>query len=129
MVGMWSQYLQIYLYVLSVGMLIGFGLPLLLVPMRWARLFRWEIPQPQEMAAFLGRSLGVFICVIAIFAFRAANIPAVQSFFFDMVLWILIGSILLHAYGAIRKTQPITETVELILWFLLLFVTLACYPV
>jgi hypothetical protein len=109
-------------------MLIGFGLPLLLVPMRWARLFRWEIPQPKELATFLGRSVGVFIIVVAVFAFRAANIPAVQPFFFNMLAWILIGSILIHIYGALRKAQPITETVEILVWFLLLFATMAFYP-
>ena len=128
MIGIWNQYLHIYLYVLSIGMLIGFGLPLLFVPLYWARLFRWEIPRPVELTAFLGRSLGVFICVVAVFAFRAANLPAVQLFFFDMLLWTLIGSILLHLYGAIRKAQPITETVEILVWFLLLFATLAFYP-
>ena len=128
MIGMWNQYLHIYLYVLSVGMLIGFGLPLLFVPIRWARLFRWEIPQPKELATFLGRSVGVFIIVIAAFAFRAANIPTVQPFFFDMLLWILIGSIVIHVYGAVSKAQPITETVEIIVWFFLLFATLAFYP-
>jgi len=128
MIGMWNPYLHIYLYVLSIGMLIGFGLPLLFVPMHWARLFRWEVPQSKELAAFLGRSVGVFICVVAVFAFRAANIPAVQPFFFDMLLWTLIGLILIHVYGAIRKAQPITETVEILVWFLLLFVTLAFYP-
>ena len=128
MIGIWNSYLHIYLYVLSVGMLLGFGLPLLFVPMRWARLFRWEIPQPKELAAFLGRSVGVFIIVLAVFAFRAVNIPTVQPFFFDMLLWILIGSILIHIYGAISKAQPITETVEILMWFLLLFATIAFYP-
>ena len=128
MIGMWNPYLHIYLYVLSAGMLIGFGLPLLFVPIRWALLFRWEIPQPKELATFLGRSVGVFIIVLSVFAFRAANIPAVQPFFFDMLLWTLVGSILIHIYGAVSKAQPITETVEILMWFLLLFATLAFYP-
>ena len=128
MIGIWNQYLHIYLYVLSIGMLIAFGLPLLFVPMQWARLLRWEVPHPQELAAFLGRSLGVFICVIAIFAFKAASNPAVQPFFFELLLWTLIGSLLLHIYGAIRKAQPISETFEILLWILLLIVTLAFYP-
>ena len=128
MIGIWNQYLHIYLYILSIGMVVGYGLPLLFAPMHWARLFRWEVPQPKELAIFLGRSLGVFICVISLFAFRAATIPAVQSFFFDLLLWTLIGFLLLHIYGAIRKAQPTMETVEIILWILLLLVTLAFYP-
>jgi hypothetical protein len=53
MIGIWNQYLHIYLYVLSIGMLIGFGLPLLFVPLYWARLFRWEIPQQADSATHL----------------------------------------------------------------------------
>ena len=128
MIGMWNPYLHIFLYVLAIAMLIGFGLPLLLVPIHWARLFRWEIPQPEQLAAFLGRTVGVFLCVSAIFAFRAANTPAVQPFFFDMLLWIISGSILIHVYGAIQRAQPITETIEILMWVLLLFATLAFYP-
>ena len=128
MIGMWNPYLHIYLYVLAVAMGIGFGLPLLLVPIRWARLFRWEIPERQQLATFLGRSVGVFICVLAVFAFRAANIPTVQPFFFDMLLWTVAGSLLIHIYGALTKAQPITETIEILVWIILLFVTLAFYP-
>ena len=84
--------------------------------------------QPKELATFLGRSVGVFIIVLAVFAFRAVNIPTVQPFFFDMLFGILIGSILIHIYGAISKAQPITETVEILMWFLLLFATIAFYP-
>jgi hypothetical protein len=128
MIGVWNAYLPIYLYVVAIGMLIGFGLPLLLAPIRWARLFRWEIPQPTQLAAFLGQSVGVFICVLAAFAFRAANTPAVQPFFFDMLLWIIAGSIVIHVYGAIKRAQPITETIEILGWVLLLLATLAFYP-
>ena len=128
MIGLWNNYLHIYLYVVAVAMLLGFGLPLLFVPLRWARVFRWEIPQSTQLATFLGRSLGVFIIVVSVFAYKAANTLAVQPFFMDMMLWTIAGSIVIHVHGAIKKVQPITETIEIIVWFLLLFATLAFYP-
>ncbi|MGD8814986.1 MAG: hypothetical protein PVI78_10990 [Anaerolineales bacterium] len=128
MIGIWSSYLHIYLYVVAIAMLIGFGIPLLLVPTRWARLLRWEIPVEKDLAVFLGRSVGVFIIVTAVFAIRAAGMPAVQPFFFDMLLWTVSGSLLIHVYGAIAKAQPITETIEIVVWVLLLLATLAFYP-
>jgi hypothetical protein len=128
MIGMFNSYLPIYLYVVGIAMMIGFGIPLLIVPMQWARLFRWEIPQPQELTVFLGRSVGVFISVLAVFAFRVANNPAAQPFFFDLLLWIIAGSLLIHVYGALRKAQPITETVEILVWILLFITTLTFYP-
>jgi hypothetical protein len=129
MIGIWNSYSDVYLIVTGVAMLATFGIPLLLVPLSWARVFRWEIPQPQELVVFLGRSLGVFISILAIFAFKVTQTPTFKPFYFDLMLWVFGGMILLHAYGAIRKTQPITETLEIILWVILTVVTLCFYPV
>jgi hypothetical protein len=128
MIGLWSAYLQLYLYVLAVVMLIGFGLPLLLIPLQWARVFRWEIPEKVDLPAFLGRSVGVFIIVLAVFAFKAASMPAVQPFYFDMLLWTIAGTFLIHVYGALKKVQPVIETLEILVWVLLFLATLAFYP-
>jgi len=128
MIGIWKSYSDAYLIIAGVAMLVTFGLPLLLVPMSWARVFRWEVPQPQNLAIFLGRSLGVFISIVAIFAFKVALTPIAKPFFFDLMLWIFGGMILLHGYGAIRKTQPMTETLEILLWIVLSLITLCFYP-
>jgi hypothetical protein len=129
MIGILNSYSDVYLIVAGVAMLISFGLPLMLVPMSWARVFRWEIPQPRNLVIFLGRSLGVFISIIAIFAFKATQTPLAKPFFFDLMLWIFGGMILLHGYGAIRKTQPITETIEILVWAILGLITLCFYPI
>ncbi len=129
MLGIWNDYSNIYLVIAGASMLVAFGLPLVLLPMSWARLFRWEVPQSQKLAVFMGRSMGIFISIMAIFAFKAAQHPAFQPFFFDLMLWIFGGMILLHVYSAIRKAQPITETLEIGLWVVLSLVTLGFYPV
>ena len=128
MIGIWQSYSDAYLYIAGVAMLATFGIPLLLVPLRWARVFRWEIPQPENLVVFLGRSLGIFISLMAIFAFKATVTPAAKPFFFDLMLWLYVGMIALHVYGAIRKTQPITETAEILLWVVLFLITLCFYP-
>ncbi len=129
MVGIWSMYNGIFLIVAGVAMLISFGIPLMLAPVGWARLFRWEIPQPRNLVIFLGRSMGVFITIIAIFSIKVSQIPAVKPFFFDLMLWIFGGMIILHVFGAIRKSQPITETLEILLWIALSVITILFYPV
>lgn len=128
MLGIWNAYTNIFLIVAGVAMLIAFGLPMMLAPMSWARVFRWELPQSQKLASFLGRSLGLLICIMAIFAFKAIQNLAAQPFFFDLMLWIFGGMIILHVYGAIRKTQPITETLEILLWVVLGVVSICFYP-
>jgi len=128
MIGIWSSYADIYLIITGIAMLVAFGLPLILVPMRWASLFRWDVSQPGNLVIFLGRSLGIFITVIALYAFRVSQIPSAMPFFFELMLWTFVGMILLHVYGAIRKIQPVTETIEIGLWVILCLVTLCFYP-
>ncbi len=128
MIGIWQSYSGAYLYVAGVAMLATFGIPLLVVPLRWARAFRWEVPQPENLVVFLGRSLGILISLLAVFAIKVTSSPAAKSFFFDLMLWLFMAMIALHAYGAIRKTQPITETVEILLWVALFLITLCFYP-
>jgi hypothetical protein len=128
MVGIWQSYSDIFLYVIGAAMLIAFGMPLTIVPLRWARVLRWEVSQTDNLTVFLGRSLGIFISLIAIFAIKATSEPSAKPFFFDLMLWLIAAMTILHAYGAIRKIQPITETVEIALWVVLFLVTLCFYP-
>ena len=129
MIGIWTSYSDVFLIIAGVTMLATFGLPLLLVPMSWARVFRWEVPQPRNLVIFLARSLGVFISIMAIFAFKVTRTSTFKPLYFDLMLWIFGGMILLHGYGAIRKTQPITETLEILLWIALSVITACFYPV
>jgi len=54
------------------------------------------------------RSLGGVISVLAGAALGAARTPAVQPFFFDMILWTFLVMIVVHVHGAIRGIQPVT---------------------
>jgi hypothetical protein len=128
MIGIWNQYSDMFLIIAGVAMLVAFGLPLMLVPMSWARVYRWPLPQDRTLAVFLGRSIGVFISIMAIFAFRVTQIPDAKPFFFDLMLWTFVGMIVLHVYGAIRKVQPLTETLEIAMWVGLSLITLGFYP-
>ncbi len=129
MIGIWGSNSNIFLYVVGVVSLLSFGLPILIAPMSWACVFRWVLPQQRDLAVLLGRSLGIFISIVAIFAFRATQIPAAKPFFFDLMLSIFGGMLLLHIYGAIRKAQPVTETVEIGLWVVLSLLTVCFYPI
>ena len=128
MIGIWRAYSDVYLIILGVVMLVAFGLPLTFVPLRWARLFRWEVPESTSLVTFLGRSLGVFISIMAIIAIIVTRTPSAIPYFFDLLLWVLGGMLLLHLYGAISKSQPITETLEIVMWVVLSLVTLGFYP-
>jgi hypothetical protein len=128
-IGVWQAYAEVYLLVAGLAILASFAVPLMVAPMAWARVFRWEIPQSGQLATFLGRSVGVLLAVVGAYAIRVAASPQAQPFFFELMIWLLAAMIALHGYGALRKAQPVTETAEIGLWVILLLVTLAFYPV
>ncbi len=128
MVGIWQSYSDIYLYVAAAAMLLSFGLPLMITPLGWARACRGPVPQPTELVEFLGRSMGIVISLMAVFAIQATRVPAAKPFFFDLMLGTFAAMLVLHIQGAIRKTQPITETAEIGVWVVLFIVTLCFYP-
>ena len=129
MIGIWASYSNIFLIVVGAAMLIVYGLPLMIVPLRWAKMFGWNVIQPENLTVILGQSLGIVISLMAVFAFKAASTPAAKPFFFDMMIWLIGAMTILHVYGAIRKLQPKRETVEIILWVVLFLLTLCFYPV
>jgi sterol desaturase/sphingolipid hydroxylase (fatty acid hydroxylase superfamily) len=129
MIGIWQAYSDIYLYAVGAAMLAGFGIPLLAAPLRWAQAFRWDTSHAGNLVVAFGRSLGLMIALVAVFAFKAAAAPQAKPFFFDFLLWLVAANAALHIYGAIRRIQPITENFEIILWIVLFLATLCFYPV
>jgi len=99
---------------------------LLLAPLAWARIMRWEIRR-RTTGRVPGRSLGLSY-VSSLHMPSGCREPSAQPFFFELMLWLFVGMIGLHIYGAIKRTQPITETIEIGLWVMLLLVTLVFYP-
>ena len=58
----------------------------------------------------------------------AAQTPAVQPFFFQIVLANVALMVVVHTWGAIRRVQPTTETIETFAWVALLVIGLLVYP-
>ena len=90
--------------------------------------FPMAISQPENLVVFFGRSLGMLCSLLAIFAIIVVNSPEAKPFYFNLLLSVLGGMGVLHVYGAITKTQPITETIEIFLWIILFTLTLCFYP-
>jgi hypothetical protein len=127
-IGIWSGQSAAFLCVMSVVTLVALGLPLLFVPLRWARALLWELPERSDLAIYLGRSLGGVAIVLAIFGFLAAGDPGVQPFFYQLMIGLFAMMIATHVYGAMRRIQPITETLEILLWAAFLALALCFYP-
>jgi hypothetical protein len=130
MLGIFSEYTDLYLWVAALSTLLFFGLPLCLFPLRWAGWMHWKIPAHTHLTVYFGRCLGAVVCVMSLFALVAAKSDRIVcSFYYQFLLVNIAAMIALHLYGALTKTQPITETIEIAFWAVLFITTLCFYPV
>ncbi len=113
MIGAYSGYADEFLIGLAAFTLLFFTLPLLFVPLRWGRLMGFQIPAHTDLAVYFGRSLGV--------AAAASNYLALRAALAAMMVAI-------HAWGAYKKIQPVSETLEIVLWVAIGLAALAVYP-
>jgi hypothetical protein len=127
-IGQLQGYTALFLLTLALGTSILFGIPLLFTPLAWAKILGWQISDSDHLSLYLGRCLGGLICVLSLMALIASVNHEVQPFFFQILISNYIILILIHIYGAIRRIQPLSETLEIGLWLGLLLLTLLFYP-
>ena len=72
MLGLWSANAADFLLILTLATTLVFALPIFLVPLTWARLMAWQIPQQTDLAVYFGRCLGAFILILEALMLRAA---------------------------------------------------------
>jgi len=125
---MYSSHSQLYLLVLASITSLVFALPLLLVPLTWARLMQWKIPEDTDLAVYFGRCLGAFVVGVDLMGFLGAFYPQRQQAIFEVLYFVSISMIAVHVYGAWRRIQPMTETIEIAFYALLLLLTLLFQP-
>ena len=128
MIGSLSAYSSLYLQALGLGSIVLLGVPLVVAPLAWGRAVGGPLPAVSGLGVYLGGCVGGVFCVVAMFAFGAAATPAVQPFFFQIVLANVTLMVVVHAWGAVRRIQPTFETIETFAWLGLLVVGALCYP-
>ena len=102
---------------------IGYGLPLAISPLAWARHFGWEARR-DPLTVYLGRCLGCVILSISALAVRVAWAPAARAFMLELLALAFGAMIVVHLLGWLRRTQPRLETLELPGYFVLTALTL-----
>lgn len=127
-IGLWSEHTATYLLILTAVTFCAFTFLLFFKPLVWARLLLWKIPQETDLAIYFGRCLGAFAVVTNIMFLQAALYDRGTVFilqYFTLFCVLMVG---VHIWGAIKKIQPITETLEIGLWVVLVFLNLLFMP-
>jgi len=107
---------SVFLWGAGVAFLLVFALPLFFVPMRWARVFQWQLPEHTDLAVYLGRCLGGVALAIVVCCFRAAPDPTAHPLLFELLTLACALMTFVHIRGAIEGRQPWTETAEIALY-------------
>ncbi|HVG57143.1 MAG TPA: hypothetical protein VNA24_01210 [Hyalangium sp.] len=114
-----------FLIVSAVIFILVIALPLLFVPLTWARWFGWKLPEGStDLAVYFGRCLGATALAIIIAVAHGIPDPKSHHLLFDLVSMtsgLMIG---IHVWGWIRKTQPLSETVEILVWVVVFIMSL-----
>ena len=128
MLGLWSAYSQAFLLTIVCITSIVFALPIFLVPLTWARWFGWRIPQERDLAIYFGRCLGAFILIVEALMLRAGLTGEGLVFTFQVLLAVGLMMVLVHIWGALRRIQPISETLEIGMYSGLFLLAVLFYP-
>ncbi len=105
-----------FLLVAGTVFLVVYALPLLFVPLQWARVFRWELPEKTHLTIYLGRCVGGLALAVVVFVFRAVPDPRSNRMLLELIALMSGLLALVHVWGAIRRIQPWTEHVEIVLY-------------
>lgn len=128
MIGIWAEHSTTYLFTLAMTTMLFFSLPLFFQPLAWARLMRWEQPEQTHLAIYFGRCLGAFILVIQAIMLRGALSSEHRVAAFEVLFLVFALMFVVHVYGALRRIQPLSETLEIGLWTVLLILNTLFFP-
>jgi hypothetical protein len=129
MLGLWSTHAPTFLLALAAVTTLAFALPIFFVPLTWARWFLWKVPEETDLAVYFGRCLGAFVLLIEAMLFQAALTGNGLVISFQLLIGIASMMVVVHVWGAIKRIQPITETIEIGMWAAMLLSAVAFYPV
>ena len=105
-----------FLLLAAAFFLFAFVGPILLAPLRWARVMRWTVPDDTDLTVYFGRCLGAAALAIVYVVFRAAPAPEQHPLVFDLIITTSALMAVVHVWGALRRAQPWTEDAEIIMY-------------
>ena len=127
-IGIWSEHVQTYLLILTAGTFFAFSLPIFLRPAMWARLLLWRIPDDTDLTWYFARCLGAFAIVANIMFLRAGLDGTGARVLMEFFTLFCLFMVVVHVWGWLEGSQPITETLEIGFWAGLVVATLAFMP-
>ena len=128
MIGSLSAHAGTFATVICSTIIVVFGVPITFFTLRWSRLMGWTLPEHTHLALYFGRCTGLLALCVCSFGLWCVQHPVHLPAFYGVFGLAMASMLILHVVGAALRQQPISETLEIGLWLLLLTATLACWP-
>ncbi|KIC48738.1 hypothetical protein [Tateyamaria sp. ANG-S1] len=127
-IGIWANHAQTYMLVLTCVTFFAFSLPIFLAPRVWARMLLWRLPDDTDLAWYFARCLGSFAIVTNVFFLRAALDGSGLQLLLEYFTLFCVFMVVVHVWGWLEGSQPITETLETGFWAALIGLNLCFLP-
>lgn len=128
MIGIWSAHAQTFMLVFAILAIVVFVIPMIFAPIFWARMLLWNVPEDTDLVVYSLRSLGSLGLAVLLITLRAATTGEGLVLVYELFIPFFALMVLVHLYGAIKKIQPVTETLEIGFWLALLVLALCFMP-
>ena len=104
-----------FLWIVGGSFLVVYAMPLLVMPLRWARWFGWQVRR-DPLTVYFGRCLGGAAVANCVISMRVA--PTISAHPMWLEFLAVSGGLLAlaHAVGAVEGEQPWLETAEIVLF-------------
>lgn len=128
MIGRFSEQAPLFLTGLAALTFLFFSIPLLVAPLRWGRFMGFKTPAETDLAVYFGRSVGALAVALNFAAACAGLTGQGVAEMVALIFAIAVMMVLIHAWGAYKKIQPLSETIEIGFWALLALGAVVVYP-
>ena len=130
MLGLWQANAVAFAVAFAAISSLTFAVPFVIAPERWSRTMGWAVPEDRDLVRYFARSLGLLALSTNAMGLYAAlcRIALLPAYYFALTLFFAL-MIPLHVYGALRRQQPVSETMEIALWAVLLVLAVLFYPI
>ena len=126
--GIWSEHAPEFLGALAMATLLFYALPMLFVPMTWARLRGWPVAQQSLLAIYFARCVGGLNLAVVIVALRAILDGAPLAQMFNIVALFGAVMVVLHLVSGHRREYPSNGLPEAAIWAVVSGLSLLFHP-